>query len=74
MAIAGRIRIATQVTACFSEGSVWVLKIILGHYEGPLMGQHIIVEARSETRSAVSLRDARNVSKQTVRAAHVTHS
>lgn len=77
MAVAGRIRIATQVIACFPDGSVWVLKIILWHSGGqsaPLMGQHIIVEARSGTRSVVSLRDARNVSKQTVRAAHVTHS
>lgn len=56
---------------------MWVLKVILGHSGGqsaPWMDQHIIVEAASETGSAVSLRDARNVSKQTVRAAHVTHS
>lgn len=71
MAVPGKFRIAPQVIACFSDGSVWVLMIILEHsgrQSVPLMGQHIIVEAASETRSAVSLRDARNVSKQTVRA------
>lgn len=45
-----------------------------GGQSAPLMDQRIIVEAGSETHSAVSLRDARNVSKQTVRVAHVTHS
>lgn len=77
MAVAGRIKIAPQVVKCFSDGSVWTLKILLGQtleQSAPSRDQHIIVAAASKTFSAAPLRDARNVSKQTVRAVHVTHS